>query len=85
MMGCCGKNRALPAVDFHAEPRPAHTQQVPGPQYFEYVGNTGLTTVGPVTGRRYRFAHPGARLPIDARDAPSMAGVPNLRKAPAPE
>jgi hypothetical protein len=38
-----------------------------------------------VTGRHYRFARPGARLPVDERDAPSMAAVPNLRRAPSPE
>jgi len=40
---------------------------------------------GPVTGRRYHFAHPGALLAVDERDGPSMAGVPNLRGAPTPE
>lgn len=61
------------------------TPRVSSAQYFEYVGKTGLTVVGPVTGRRYRFASPGVLLAVDERDSPSMAGVPNLRKAPAPE
>ena len=84
-MGCCGKNRAAAPVATHDAPRATVTRQTPTAQYFEYVGKTGLTAVGPVTGRHYRFVRPGARLAVDERDAPSMAGVPNLRKAPAPD
>lgn len=47
---------------------------------FEYVGATALTVFGAVTGTRYRFAHPGARLALHARDASAMAGVPKLRR-----
>ncbi|MFL6192972.1 MAG: hypothetical protein ACJ75H_02280 [Thermoanaerobaculia bacterium] len=47
---------------------------------FEYVGTTGLTVQGPVTGKRYRFDNPGAQSLIDPRDAPSMASVPQLRR-----
>jgi hypothetical protein len=39
-----------------------------------------LTAVGPITGRRYRFNGPGARVAVDSRDAPSMRAVPNLRE-----
>ena len=34
------------------------------PLYFEYLGDTGLTAVGPITGRRYRFNGPGARVAV---------------------
>lgn len=61
------------------------TPLVSSAPYFEYVGKTGLTVVGPVTGRRYRFARPGAVLAVDKRDSSSMAGVPNLRRASVPE
>jgi hypothetical protein len=47
---------------------------------FEYVGATALTVFGPLTGVRYRFAHPGARINVDARDAAALAAVPNLRQ-----
>jgi len=47
--------------------------------YFEYVGNTGLTVRGPITGRSYRFAGPAQRVAVDGRDAPSLMAVPNLR------
>jgi len=49
---------------------------------FQYVGTTGLTVEGPITGKRYRFAAPGARVAVDGRDAPSVRGVPNLRLLP---
>lgn len=48
--------------------------------YFEYTGNNALTVQGPITGKRYRFSGPGARVGIDNRDAPSVAGVPNLKR-----
>jgi hypothetical protein len=47
---------------------------------FEYVGATGMTAMGPVTGKRYRFQDYGSRVAVDLRDAPSMAGVPHLRR-----
>jgi hypothetical protein len=46
---------------------------------FEYIGKTGLTVQGPVSGRRYRFAYQGARIAVDPRDRPSLLLVPNLR------
>jgi hypothetical protein len=36
---------------------------------------------GPVTRRLYRFSAPGAVLTVDVRDAPSLARVPQLRRA----
>jgi len=48
--------------------------------FFEYTGRTGLTVIGPVTGRQYRFGRPGARLEVDLKDRRSLAAVPNLRQ-----
>ncbi len=59
------------------------TVAVPTRQFtvcFEYVGQTGLTAVGGATRRSYRFDRPGARVIVDPRDRPSLAGVPNLRQ-----
>lgn len=84
-MGCCGKNRPVQWVENDIRSHVLSTSRTASVQHFEYVGETSLTAVGPVTSRRYRFDHPGAQLPVDARDAPSMAGVPNLRKVPSPE
>jgi hypothetical protein len=39
---------------------------------FEYVGRTALTAVGPVSGKRYRFDHPGAVIVVDSRDRPGL-------------
>jgi len=39
-----------------------------------------MTVTGSVTGRRYRFGATGARVEVDSRDGPSLAGVPNLRR-----
>ncbi len=50
------------------------------PVQFQYAGNTGLTAIGPITGKRYRWDHTGATIKVDARDAPSMGAVPNLRR-----
>jgi hypothetical protein len=89
-MGCCGKNRAtIRTIENHAvenqnPPRVTHTPRLSF-QYFEYVGATGITAFGPVTGRRYRFATPGAIVAVDDRDAPSMSGVPNVRRTRGPE
>ena len=47
---------------------------------FEYIGRTGLTVVGPVTGRQYRFDRTGARVEVDSRDRPSIAVIPLLRQ-----
>jgi hypothetical protein len=48
--------------------------------FFEYVGPTALTVIGPVTGKSYRFARRGARLEVDLKDRRSIAAVPSLRQ-----
>jgi len=68
-----------PPDTFAAAPTPRRAE--PGaPVVFEYVGQTGLTVTGPMTGHRYRFAGPGAKVPVDSRDAASLAAVPNLAR-----
>jgi hypothetical protein len=47
---------------------------------FEYIGKSGLTVTGGVTGRKYRFNHPGDVQLIDYRDASGMSAIPNLKK-----
>jgi hypothetical protein len=49
---------------------------------FEYVGETALNVLGPITRTQYRFAHKGARIEVDQRDAPYLSGVPKLRRMP---
>jgi len=49
----------------------------------QYVGGTALTVTGPVTGRVYRFAAPGARLSVNRHDAASLLYVPSLKPSQA--
>ena len=80
---CCGQNRTQLHRGFSSPPQTAAVQRTP-PRFpgatFEYVGNTGLTVRGPVTGRQYRFDRPGARVEVDPRDRASVAAVPVLRQ-----
>lgn len=66
-----------------------HGQPLPGVQRqsvvcFEYTGRTGLTAIGPVSGKRYRFDYPGARAFVDLRDRLALAVVPHLRQVRMP-
>jgi hypothetical protein len=87
-MSCCGKHRtasAAPtriptATNGNATRPPARQTSV----FFEYVGRTGLTIVGPISGRRYRFDAPGSRQPVDPADKPLLAGVNVLRQVSGP-
>lgn len=45
---------------------------------FVYGGRTGMTVVGPVSGRVYRFDRPGAQISVDPRDKFLLATIPNL-------
>jgi hypothetical protein len=47
---------------------------------YEYTGATGMTVTGGVSGTKYRFAQPSAKVQIDLRDVASLAGLPNLRR-----
>lgn len=84
MMPCCGGKRSQVSSAAAAgegngsrPPRRAVAALVE----FEYFGRTAMTVLGPITGQRYRFGAPGARVVVDARDAPSLLGVPNLRRS----
>jgi hypothetical protein len=47
---------------------------------YEYTGPTAMTVAGPMSGARYRFDYPGAKVQLDMRDAPFMRALPNLRR-----
>ena len=86
-MSCCGDRRKqFQGTAPNRRPDSlgaARVAAVPERQFnvcFEYVGQTGLTVIGAVTGRRYRFDRPGSRVIVDARDRPSLAAVPNIRQ-----
>ncbi len=73
---CCGRNRQ----PVSAAPGPVRAA-APAGTAFEYVGNTALTVVSPLTGKQYRFAKPGARVEVDSRDRSWVSFVPHLRRA----
>jgi len=50
------------------------------PAFFQYLGQTGLTLIGPRTGKRYRFDGPGAVVAVDPKDQRALAGVTLLRQ-----
>ena len=69
---------------------PAQAKRLPSPipprasrfgkVQLEYIGPTGLTARGRITGQIYRFLETGARAALDTRDAPSLLSVPQLRR-----
>jgi hypothetical protein len=83
-MGCCGgKRQQIKVALGGAEPSPGAAQPPRAAvvfEFFRYTGNTGMTVVGPITGKRYRFNAPGAVVAVDARDAPGVGAAPNLRQ-----
>lgn len=91
-MSCCGQHRQQfhGLVQRHPAARSSQAASAPprptrhAAAYFEYRGNTGLTVLGPITGKRYRFDRHGARVAVDLRDRPSLAAVPNLRQVSNP-
>jgi hypothetical protein len=88
-MGCCNGKRALWGAALTSASATRETQRgLPSGREtvmsrtvaFEYVGNTALSVLGPITRMPYRFTHSGAHTEVDHRDAPYLAGVPNLRR-----
>ena len=81
---CCGKNpNQVASVPnrVYIPARPVPQTPVPTrPPEFEYTGATALTVVSPITGRRYRFPQPGARMTVDTRDRSWIAFVPHLKR-----
>ena len=47
---------------------------------FEYIGNSGLSVTGGITGKKYRFNQKGDVQLIDYRDASGMMAIPKLRR-----
>jgi hypothetical protein len=90
---CCGKNRVQQRTGTSIS---TSIRQDPGirtgnaeglnaaqaPVYFAYVGSTGLTVNGPVTGNRYRFDRPGARVRVNPRDQVLLASIRQLKRVP---
>ncbi len=91
-MPCCGKKRAqarqtqparrMPetAGRTAAQHRPERNSSV----FFQYLGRTGLTVIGPRTRKRYRFDNPGAVVAVDPRDQRALRAVTILRQVRKP-
>ena len=87
-MPCCGgkreqlRTRTMSHQTLDAFQGVSQVQRPVSPSavYFEYLGRTRLAVLGPITGKRYSFDGPGAIVPVDGRDEPSVAAVPNLRR-----
>jgi hypothetical protein len=85
---CCGQKRAqarqIKQVEKVSRPgeKPATHPRPKGnsPPLFQYLGETGLTVMGPRSRRLYRFGHPGAVVAVDLRDKQALAAVSVLRQ-----
>ena len=83
---CCGGKRAAAraAAMSAAVARPVRaTPHAPRSDaseiVFEYIGHGPGRIQGPVSGQIYRFAGPGARVRVDARDRPGLAALSVVR------
>jgi hypothetical protein len=79
---CCGNSRMQvktnnPAARTARQPSPP---PAPARVSFEYAGHTAMTVVGPISGNRYRFDQPGARVEVDNRDRALLASIRKLRQ-----
>lgn len=81
---CCGNKRTQMRIEAeqavalkNAQIRNAATAQTAVP----YVNtlSTGMTVVGPVSGRQYYFPHAGAQVQIDPRDRALLVKLRQLR------
>ena len=48
--------------------------------YFQFLGREAVTLVGPISGKRYRFAQYGAVVAVDPRDRRSLEAVRYLTR-----
>ncbi len=72
-MSCCGNWRNGP------NPIRSDTKHGPVPPLlFEFQGQGQLILYGRVTGMRYHFTGPGARVRVDVRDAPVLQVIGGL-------
>jgi hypothetical protein len=81
---CCGRETvqqrvATQSTASHAA-NPGKGQESHSGVTFQYAGITGMTVMGPVSGRQYRFSHPGARVEVDPRDRVLLASLRQLRQ-----
>ena len=87
-MSCCGHKRSQVAVSLPGAGRAALSVGVRAPVappqvaklLFECVADAPVTARGPSTHQTYHFGGAGARVWVDARDAPGLAELAALRR-----
>ena len=87
---CCGKKRQQLDQAYNSTYKNSYHQNINVQKpantsnsiLFEYIGKTGLTVYGSVTGKKYRFNSNGMVVNVDLRDKNSLINVPNLRLVP---
>jgi hypothetical protein len=79
-MACCGQRRGLLSTGGVVATAPKRSQPGSRVVLYQYTGMTAMTVVGPLSGSKYRFAAPGAKVQVDLRDVAAMAALPNLRR-----
>ncbi len=90
-MNCCGNKRnamkeqeQVHASRSSAVVRVTHKtlgQQEKETVPMQYTGDTALSVRGVFSRRIYRFAHHGAMLEVDGRDAPGFLAIGVLKRA----
>jgi hypothetical protein len=81
-MSCCGRSSGSAARgpnSFRGGSPGVISVTSPQYAYFRSTGQASITALGPVSGKTYRFPSSGGIVPVDARDAPSLARVPRLQ------
>ena len=81
---CCGNKRTQLRSGYatHYAPSVLNTPPFPSVVSFQYVGQTRLTVVGPITQTQYNFDQPGARVQVDSRDRILLASLRDLKQVP---
>lgn len=83
-MGCCGQqrqqvHRQAPIDRVVGAPSKSAAITIPD-AYFQYLGDRGLTVIGPISGKQYRFGYPGAVMAVDPRDRRSLLAIDHLKQ-----
>jgi hypothetical protein len=84
-MSCCGRGRTTPGGGVGGLRGESRSGPAARTVYFRYLGGSQLSAFGPISGRSYRFGAPGAVLPVDPRDGPSLDRVPKLERVGGPD
>lgn len=78
-MACCGKGAgSAGGARSHPNRGGGSGSGTSAMTYFRNAGTAGITAMGPVSRRIYRFPA-GMAVAVDAQDAASLSRVPNLR------